>query len=91
VLAATDNDREPRPLYPSCGLHALEAIEQKKLIYRLTRIKFGKKTSDLITVLVEHDKPEALTAKRKTQPKPPPAPQTFAPSSHHLDEIMPMQ
>jgi hypothetical protein len=50
---------------------ALAALQQKSLIRRLPRIKFGKRTSDLITVLVAHDKPEAKPIESKTPPKPP--------------------
>jgi DNA-binding MarR family transcriptional regulator len=49
---------------------ALAALQQKGLIRRLPRIKFGKRTSDLITVLVASDKPEAKAIESKTPPKP---------------------
>lgn len=52
---------------------ALAALQQKNLIRRLPRIRFGKRTSDLITVLVANDKPEAKVIESKTQPKPPSA------------------
>jgi hypothetical protein len=50
---------------------ALAALQQKGLIRRLPRIKFGKRTSDLITVLAANDKPEASPVACNTQPKPP--------------------
>jgi hypothetical protein len=53
---------------------ALAALQQKGLIRRLPRIKFGRRTSDLITVLVAHDKPEASPVACNTQPKPPQPP-----------------
>jgi len=52
---------------------ALAVLEEKKLIRRLPRIKFGRRTSDLITVLVAHDKPEAKPTENTTPPKPPSA------------------
>src|SRR5664280_2782114 len=52
---------------------ALAALQQKGLIRRLPRIKFGRRTSDLITVLVANDKPEATPVACNTQPKPPSA------------------
>jgi DNA-binding MarR family transcriptional regulator len=52
---------------------ALAALQQKGLIRRLPRIKFGKRTSDLITVLVASDKPEAKVIERKPPHKPPSA------------------
>ena len=53
---------------------ALAALQQKNLIRRLPRIKFGKRTSDLITILVAHDKPEAAPVESGAQPKPPQPP-----------------
>jgi hypothetical protein len=41
------------------------------LIRRLPRIKFGRRTSDLITILVVLDKPEAAPVACDAQPKPP--------------------
>jgi hypothetical protein len=50
---------------------ALAALQQKNLIRRLPRIKFGRRTSDLITILVVLDKPEAAPVACNAQPKPP--------------------
>jgi hypothetical protein len=49
---------------------ALAALQQKGLIRRQPRIKFGKRTSDLITILVGPGKPEAKPVASTTQPKP---------------------
>jgi hypothetical protein len=50
---------------------ALAALQQRGLIRRLPRIKFGRRTSDLITILVVLDKPEAAPVACDAQPKPP--------------------
>lgn len=53
---------------------ALAALQQKNLIRRLPRIKFGKRTSDLITILVAHDKPEAAARSLNRRSRPTRAP-----------------
>jgi hypothetical protein len=47
---------------------ALAALQQKGLIRRMPRIKFGRRTSDLITILVVLDKAEAAPVACNPQP-----------------------
>lgn len=50
---------------------ALAALQRKNLIRRTPRIKFGKRTSDVITILIADAEPEAAPIARNAAPKPP--------------------